>query len=317
MIPTTTSANVYTDFKQLEDLKRQARADSPEAAAKVAKQFEGVFLQMMIKSMRDANQTDGPLNTQETRFFQDMHDKQLALHLADHAGIGLAKVLADQLSHKSPTPQGTGNQSLDDYRHHPVQRTYSVRRDDNDSMAATDKMTQRLRNSTNQPLSGSKEAFVERILPFAQQAAEELGVAPEVLVAQAALETGWGKSVLRQDNGETSYNLFNIKAGGQWKGGRATVAALEFEDGVMQKRRSSFRAYQSFEDSFNDYVDFLKSNPRYREALENVRDPRAYMRSLQDAGYATDPNYANKVMRIYEGIKVVVSERNQGVVPEG
>jgi flagellar protein FlgJ len=149
--------------------------------------------------------------------------------------------------------------------------------------------------------------------PFAEQAAKELGVEPKVIIAQAALETGWGRSLIKNSNGGNSFNVFNIKADKGWQGKQAQVATLEFEDGIAKKVNAGFRAYTSFQESFQDYVSFIKSNPRYDNALKQVGNAEHYMHELQRAGYATDPNYADKVMNIYRGNTLAGSETDMTV----
>ena len=136
------------------------------------------------------------------------------------------------------------------------------------------------------------------MLPMAEKAAARLGVDPHYLVAQAALETGWGKSIIRNGDGTSSYNLFGIKSHGQWQGESASVMTSEYRDGVRQQERASFRSYDSFEQSFDDYVDFLHRNGRYAQALKRTESGDVFFRELQAAGYATDPRYASKVSQI-------------------
>ena len=160
----------------------------------------------------------------------------------------------------------------------------------------------------------SPDEFIRDLWPQAQGAAAELGVAPEVLVAQAALETGWGRSVSRGADGASSHNLFNIKADHRWGGEHVTISTLEYRDGVAVRERADFRAYDSFEESFRDYVDFLRANPRYGDVLANANDPQAYIQGLQDAGYATDPNYAKKIGSILARYQMAnMSEARQTV----
>jgi flagellar protein FlgJ len=143
----------------------------------------------------------------------------------------------------------------------------------------------------------SPEDFLRAFRPLAERAARRLGVQPDVLLAQAALETGWGQHVTRGRQGPSN-NLFNIKAGPDWPGARVAVATVEYRDGVAVREHAEFRAYESVEGSFDDYVDFIESNPRYRRALERAADGEHYLRELQDAGYATDPAYADKILSI-------------------
>ncbi|OQX36262.1 MAG: flagellar rod assembly protein/muramidase FlgJ, partial [Candidatus Sedimenticola endophacoides] len=150
------------------------------------------------------------------------------------------------------------------------------------------------------PAGWSKGEFVERLLPWAREAAALLGLQPEALLAQAALETGWGRRMVRFSDGAPAHNLFGIKADRRWQGNKVAVNTLEYEQGVAVRHRAYFRAYDSFRDSFSDYVRFLRQSPRYQGALALAEDPAAYFGELQRAGYATDPAYARKITRILE-----------------
>jgi flagellar protein FlgJ len=143
--------------------------------------------------------------------------------------------------------------------------------------------------------------FVKAVWKHAKAAASALGLAPEVLAAQAALETGWGKFLIRDGNGKNSNNFFGVKADERWGGDRVSVGTIEYRNGVMKKENALFRAYSSIEDSFKDYVNFLKSNPRYQNALDNSADNKLFTKELQRAGYATDPSYAEKINNILNG----------------
>jgi flagellar protein FlgJ len=144
----------------------------------------------------------------------------------------------------------------------------------------------------------SQDEFVATMLPMAKAAAARIGVDPKYLVAQAALETGWGKSVMRADDGSSSHNLFGIKAGQSWQGGQARAITSEFRDGAMVKETAQFRSYDSYQDSFHDLVTLLQSNDRYKEVVKSADNPEQFVRELQKAGYATDPDYASKISQI-------------------
>jgi flagellar protein FlgJ len=143
--------------------------------------------------------------------------------------------------------------------------------------------------------------FVEQLWPWAKEAAEKLGLPTKALLAQAALETGWGRHIMGQADGSSAKNLFGIKASRGWSGNKTHVHTLEYEQGTAVRKKDSFRAYATFRDSFNDYVDFLHSNPRYSRALDSTGDARSYFIELQQAGYATDPRYAEKITAVMEG----------------
>lgn len=144
----------------------------------------------------------------------------------------------------------------------------------------------------------SQDEFVATMLPMAEAAAKRIGIDPKYLVAQAALETGWGKSVMRAEDGSSSHNLFGIKAGKSWQGGQARAITSEFRDGAMVKETAQFRSYDSYQDSFHDLVTLLQSNDRYKDVVKSADNPERFVRELQKAGYATDPNYANKISQI-------------------
>ncbi len=302
-------ADVYTDFNGLAGLKKDARSDSPEAIKEVAKQFESVFLNMVLKSMRQAKLSDGLLDNDQSEFYRDMYDQQLAIHLSGEPGIGLAELIARQLS---PKPQAQDRQqpmAAEDYLNRSVAVAVGPRPGAGkrpSSGAATPSVqpaqtpTEDVKNAAERPITNQQQ-FVARLRPHAERAAAELGVDAGVLLAQAALETGWGKAVLKSGDGDSSHNLFNIKADKRWQGRQVGQQTVEFVDGIGRQVMAAFRAYDSYRESFDDYVRFIKDNPRYGNALKMTDDPERYMRELQRAGYATDPAYAAKVMRIYRG----------------
>lgn len=272
------TASIYTDFQGLADLRRQAKEQSPEALRKVAQQFEALFMQTMLKGMRDTGFGTDLFDSDQMKFYQGMFDKQIALSMAEGKGLGLADMLVRQLS---PDNVSVGTD--------PTEEAPSI-------------------SNGNRPVRGperaaieSPEDFVRVLQPLAREAERELGVPHKVLLAQAALETGWGQRVLKSPDGTSSYNLFNIKADGRWPGDRVHAVTLEYENGVAVQRRAAFRAYPSYAESFADYIDFLRSSPRYRAALNSGGDDGAFARALQSAGYATDPDYARKINAIVDG----------------
>ncbi len=278
------SASIYTDFQGIASLKAKARTDSEAALDEVAEQFESLFMQMMLKSMRQAGQGKGIMDSDQSLFYRDMYDQQLAIHLAKGGGLGLAEVIKRQLSAQTGSVSNPGL-ALEDYQLQA--RTVAVPAS---AAAPTSAETE----------MASPEEFVQRLWPHAREAAQRLGQHPETLLAQAALETGWGQHMIRLPNGQNSYNLFGIKADGRWDGERAVVTTLEFEQGVPVRRQAAFRAYASFQESFEDYVEFIMKNPRYEEALLASSDGHSYLSALQDCGYATDPRYAEKIVAILD-----------------
>ena len=282
-------ADVYADFAGLAQLRVDASRDSASALPGVAQQFEALFLHMMLKSMRDATPGDPLLASEGSRMYRDLFDHQVSLELAKGNGIGIADLLMQQLrplatSSNVPTITSTSRGS----------ERSAVYRDAASSAVRIQPPT----TAIAEPSFDSREEFVDGLWPHAQRAGIALGVTPQLLIAQAALETGWGRSIIRQSDGRSSHNVFGIKADSGWDGPRARVATLEHSQGIMVRQRASFRAYESFKDSFDDYVNLISSQTRYRPALELATDPEAYIQGLQDAGYATDPKYADKVMHL-------------------
>lgn len=287
------SPSLYHDFSGLAELKHQARADQGAAAEKTARQFESVFIQMMLKQMRQASFGGGVFDSKQSRFAQDMYDQQLAVHLAEKQGLGMTPMLRRQLG--GETQVATRELSgLDSYWNNPstLARRYVNAKPTAESLDSAKQAT---------PKIESPESFVSTLWSSAETAAQALGLPTEALLAQAALETGWGSHMIATANGNSSHNLFGIKADQRWAGERIRNETLEYQDDVAVRRREYFRSYDSFEASFQDYVAFLKQNPRYGEALNSTQDTAAYFQALQDAGYATDPKYAEKILRVMEG----------------
>ena len=284
--------DVYTDFKGLAELRLNGQINPDETLRAAGRQFEAMFIQMMLKSMRDASPGDSLMGSGGQDMYQDMFDKQISLTLSAQGALGLGEAMARQMQQSQAAPQDAAD---------PAVRVMPPR--SSAPAAAVPVMSlpgvaaSAGPRAANEGTTGfnTPEDFVAALWPAAQAPARELGVDPRVLIAQAALETGWGRSVLQRGDGQSSHNLFNIKAGEKWGGGRVNVATLEYRDGVAVKERANFRAYDSFSDSFADYVDFIKSQPRYREALAHAGDPRRFLSELQSAGYATDPRYAEKI----------------------
>ncbi len=303
---TSLDSTFYADPQGLAQLRAQARAggteQSPETLRAVAGQFEALFVQMMLKNMRAASLGDGAFDSEQSRFYQGMFDQQIAVELSQGQGLGLADVLVRQLGGAAggdePTQSNTDPfasrvaprrpSTAPAHEAHGVQGPEATR-----STVAT-----RDTHAGHDWRPASREAFVADLWPHAEQAAQRLGVDPRAIVAQAALETGWGQQIVQHPDGRSSHNLFGIKADGRWSGPQAGARTLEFRDGTLQREQASFRAYASPAESIADYAEFIATNPRYRDAL-TAGDAARYLGELQQAGYATDPDYAAKIMRIF------------------
>lgn len=307
---TTMTATNYTDFSGLNTLRAEARVDPQSSLKQVAKQFEGIFIQMMLKSMRDASMGDEIFDSDQSKLYRDMFDKQVALDMATSKGIGIADALVRQLGKHVPgsNKPDVENVQLDQTKmplrygkmlphaggqHLSVVNAGAVRGLSSAELPAIKPMKDKTQFN-------SPEEFTSHILPYAEKAAKELGISPLVLVSQAALETGWGKAVTRHQDGSSSYNLFNIKADKRWDGKQVIKSTLEYDNGLAKHEKASFRSYDSYADSFDDYVDFLRTNNRYGTALQHQGDDELFIKNLHKAGYATDPNYADKVMNILD-----------------
>ena len=269
------NAGMYTDMSGLAKLRAQASQKSPEASKEVARQFEALFIQTMLKAMRQASHLSESTDGEQTRFYQDMYDKQIALDLARKESIGLASILQRQLA--GPAESNTVSRSAA-----PMQSP------------ATKPLTET--QSHWEP--ASPEAFIKDLWPHASNSAKALGVSADILVAQAALETGWGKRMIHHQHGGNAFNLFGIKADERWQGDRVNVSTVEYRDGIARREQASFRAYASMAEGMDDYVNFLNQNPRYQQALEQANNAEHFLQELQHAGYATDPAYAEKIRNI-------------------
>ena len=288
----------------MQGLKRAAREDSKGAIKEVAKQFEAMFIQMMLKSMRDASFGDEIFGSQQMDAYQDMSDKQMALHLSNGRGIGLSDVIARQL-------QGTVHASPGQVKDTVTASGLGVNEHDNhksvvDYLRSRSPVMSILKTSVQSHVQGqqnfnSPESFIKNLLPLAQSASEKTGIAPQVFIAQAALETGWGKAVIQHPDGKSSFNLFNIKADSRWEGDRVLKSTIEFKDGIASQQKAAFRSYDSFDDSFADYISFVSNEPRYKNAMDVTENDQEYITALHAAGYATDPQYSDKVIKIMNG----------------
>ena len=300
----------YTDFSGLNEMRAQARVDPQASLKQVAKQFEGIFIQMMLKSMRDASMGDAIFDSDQSKLYRDMFDKQVALDMANSKGIGIADSLVRQLGKNIPGKNEPETFSLQSNKQDeslvhgkmlplPVRRMNAVIQGSVRGLSRFE--LPELKPIMDKTQFNSPEEFTQHILPYAQKAAKELGVSSLVLVSQAALETGWGKAVTRHQDGSSSFNLFNIKADNRWDGDHVIKSTLEYDNGLAKYEKASFRSYDSYADSFADYVNFLRTNSRYADALRNQSnqgDDKLFIKDIHKAGYATDPNYADKVLNI-------------------
>lgn len=281
MIAAPLSNQLASNPHALDGLRQLANsADSREGVKAAAKQFESYFLQMLLRSMRETVAQDGPFDSQETKTFTEMFDQQVAQNISQGRGVGLADMMVAQLEQRLPQSAGKPAPVR------PVPYDLPPVEIKPGAAAATDAA----------PAVPSSDNFVDRLWPHAADAAQSLGVSPHFLLAQAALETGWGKRELKDAGGANSHNLFNIKAGSGWTGPTVTREVTEYVNGKPVMSAERFRAYGSYAESFADYAKLLTSSPRYAGALN--QDADGFARGLQQGGYATDPGYADKLKRV-------------------
>ncbi|MNQ35818.1 Peptidoglycan hydrolase FlgJ [compost metagenome] len=313
------------DLQGIQRLKQTARQDPENGLREASKQFEALFLQMMLKSMREASPQSGLLDSEQSRFYTELLDQQRAQQLAGN-GLGLAEQLVQQLRSQpgvatsqaaapvgdeliAGIPRGTprplyGALQLDpaaagvDAASAPASRFESVGRPARASAARAELpvATSRERNSGSGE-QGHVESFASRLHGPARAASRASGVPAELILAQAALETGWGRHEIATASGANSHNLFGIKAGANWQGPTTEVRTTEYVDGRAQSRVERFRVYDSFEAAFTDYAQLIGNNPRYAGVV-SAPDAQQAARALQRGGYATDPAYADKLIAV-------------------
>lgn len=317
----SSQTDFYFDFQQFGDLKRLARGHSGEAAKQVARQFEGLFVQQMMSAMRAAGKVDQNQHSSYMDFYHDLYDKQVAQMVAGEDRLGVSHLIMSQMPEDKPSVSPVDESvSLA-----PVSAAVAPASEVSGTAVVPDPVIGEPRIESGETTGvvlgqvvdddfaevnryqqhnirwEQPQNFVADILPEARRAAAVLGTSARVLVAQAALETGWGKHTMKFDDGRNSYNLFGIKADSRWDGAALARNSLEFRDGALQPEVSRFRAYNSTAQSLKDYVDLIRGSARYRQALQMAADDHAYVRELQAAGYATDPNYADKIIDILNG----------------
>lgn len=300
----------YADPTGLAALRSDARANDPAALREAAKQFESLFTKMLLKSMRDANKNfgDSMFSSDQTEFYQGMFDDQLAVQLSEGEGLGLADMLVKQLSGvagrvaEQKASENAGKTAL----------PYAPSSVPSAAPYVPAASAAQPKAVTHEPIAASKEDFIRSMWPHAKQAAEAIGVDPHALLAQAALETGWGKSV-PSTGGASSFNLFGIKAGGQWSGESVAVPTLEVEGGIPVRKVERFRSYESAAASFHDYAKLIANNPRYENVRGTGSDVASFAAALQRGGYATDPNYASKIVAVADQVRNVTRREAQAV----
>lgn len=274
----------YADFSGMEALKKTAQQHQPAAVREAARQFESLFTSMLLKSMREASMGESLGDSEQTRFYQDMFDQQLALQMSQGKGLGLAEHLVQQLQRTGAAPAAA---------------------------PAVAPQAPAGKHLT------TREQFIDSIRPYATEAARRLGVAPETIIAHAALETGWGRHLPATAAG-SSHNLFGIKAGGHWQGRKADSLTTEFTGSEPGSARAPFRAYDSIGASMRDYAGLICDHPRFAGALNCGENVAAYAAGLQRGGYATDPAYVQKLVATAAAVRELSAQavlKNAAALP--
>jgi flagellar protein FlgJ len=284
------------DQRGLDELRSRSKAAPDKALREAAKQFEALFMNLLMKSMRDALPREDPMASEATRSYTGMLDQQMAQSLAGTGsaggrGIGLADMLVRQLE-RSQRPAGG-----------PALHGGMPAAGDALPAGGAPALRAKLESATRQaarpaPGEAAPQSFVQKLQPHAAAMEREFGIPAHFALGQAALETGWGRSEIRAADGSPSHNVFGIKAGRNWGGATVTVTTTEYQNGVAQKVPQRFRAYGSYEEAFRDYAKLISGSPRYVEAIQAQRDAAGYARGIQAGGYATDPMYAAKLTQV-------------------
>ncbi|MFJ2973377.1 flagellar assembly peptidoglycan hydrolase FlgJ [Kluyvera sp. NPDC087067] len=284
------------DAQSLNELKTKAGQDPQANLRPVARQVEGMFVQMMLKSMRETLPKDGMFSSDQTRLYTSMYDQQIAQQMTAGKGLGLAEEMVKQLSAQQPPDENAGQvpmkfdrQTVTSYQNAAL--TQMVR-----------KALPKAPDGSDVPLSGDSKDFLAQLSLPARLASEQSGIPHHLILAQAALESGWGQRQIRQQNGEPSFNLFGVKASAGWKGKVTEITTTEFENGEAKKVKAKFRVYSSYLEALSDYVGLLTRNPRYA-AVTSAATAEQGAQALQNAGYATDPQYARKLTGMIQQLK--------------
>jgi flagellar protein FlgJ len=294
------------DANAAASMRHDLATGAPGATRRVAQQFEGMFLNMVLKSMRDALPHSDPLDSDSSRLATSLYDNQISQSLASGKGTGLADALVKQMDRARGTTVAptTGNVPIS--RHALEQGSLPLRSIERAGMplvahpapAHTATAPGARSHASASPVHTD---FVEKYHDAASAASEASGIPTKVILGQAALESGWGKHEVRDAQGNGSFNLFGIKAGASWKGSTVEATTTEFIDGVAQKVVQKFRAYSSYAESFLDYAHMVANNPRFAQAVHAAHDAVDFARAMGSSGYATDPAYASKLASVLTG----------------
>ncbi len=285
------------DANSLTELKNATTKNTPAAIKETAKQFEALFVSMMMKSMRKAMPADGPMDSEQGKMFTSMLDEQISQKIASR-GIGLSDMLAKQMMVNAGIQMPGKNPAA------PAAAAPAAAAPTAAAVThVVNPITQHAQDlkTASPTLTKSQaqvQAFQNKLTCCAQAASDATGIPANFMMGQAALETGWGQHQISAANGQPSHNLFGIKAGKDWTGKTVSAVTTEFVNGVPTKKLEKFRAYDNYDQSFNDYAKLLQGNQRYKNVIANAKDAYGFAQGLQKAGYATDPDYAKKLINV-------------------
>ena len=313
------AAPLALDAGALSSLREQAKTSPKAALSAAATQFEALFVQMLLKSMRDALPQDGMLTSDTSKTYTAMFDQQIAQQMSKK-GIGLRQILERQLAPalgageaaaagvqagavaaaaRAAAPAHASSDGVEPARRAKGLVTASVAPSAHSARAPRPTATTAGEGDDAGALRipANVKAFVEKMRPHAEAAAKVVGVPADLLLAQAGLETGWGRSQPKAADGSASHNLFGLKAGRAWNGAVALAQTTEYVAGALVRTVDRFRSYGSYSEAFQDFGRMLTGSGRYAKAIARADDPVAYAKGLQSGGYATDPHYADKLVR--------------------
>jgi len=293
------NASAAWDAQSLNELKLKAGQDPQANIRPVARQVEGMFVQMMLKSMREALPKDGLFSSDSTRLYTSMYDQQIAQQMTSGKGLGLAEMMVKQMTGGQP-PVDEGSQMQQVPMKFDLETINTYKNQALSQMVR--KAVPRTPDSDDEPMSGDSKDFLAQLSLPARLASQQSGVPHHLILAQAALESGWGQRQIKRENGDPSFNLFGVKATSSWKGPVTEITTTEFENGEAKKVKAKFRVYGSYLEALSDYVGILTRNPRYA-AVTNAATAEQGAQALQSAGYATDPKYAQKLTSMIQQLK--------------
>ncbi|PHZ28961.1 MULTISPECIES: flagellar assembly peptidoglycan hydrolase FlgJ [Yersinia] len=306
------STGAAFDVQSLGALKLEVKNNSPQGIKEAAKQMEGMFIQMMLKSMRDASFKDGLLNSQQSDMFTSMYDQQISQDIAQQSKMGFADLMVKQMGGEMPIIPNTPGAAPAPYSLNPalVKQQYVTPQPNAGAHNSAEAKNNNEGGATRyNSAAGNSTHFISRILGPAITAAQKSGIPHQLIIAQAALESGWGNREIETKEGKPSHNLFGIKATPNWKGETTEITTTEYINGKAQKVKAAFKVYPSYAEALTDYTSLLMNNPRYQNvAKSNTAENAAH--ALQSGGYATDPSYAKKLISIMQQVKGNI---NQGL----